>query len=255
MANFFDKVLTDVKNIETELLGPDYKYVDFIKSPDELGMSSDGDMGALKHDIHGLIAYVEVLSTGHSDASKVRDEKDNGMPLGDKFFLQTGAKCKDVATNQEVVRSLYINNVPDGSIPFLSSSPGMDVDFSIAKGLVPGIITNLSNLNPLQIFQAFRSGSMPDCQLITMDTIDENNNKDVKSFYVTNVDVQNMNACWFTHNGNKNPVTNKGCKERFQNKNEVNTTSQMPDDPYVKLYYSALAVLGLYILMQVFRKR
>jgi hypothetical protein len=256
MANFFDKVLTDIDNLETELLGPDYNYVKYIKTPDELGMTSDGNMDSLASDIHGLISYVEVLATGQSDASKVLDGDGKGMPLGDKFFLQTGAKCNDIATNQQVTRSLYINNVPDGSIPFLTSATGMDIDLSIAKGLVPGIITNLTNINPIQIFQAFRSGSLPDCQLITMDTVDANNNKDTQSFYVTNVDIQNMNACWFTNNGNTNPVSNRGCKEEFKNRNDKTATqSHMPDDPYVKLYYSALAVLGLYILLRIFNRK
>ena len=34
MSNFFEKAKDDVKNLEKELLGPDYNYVSFIKNPD-----------------------------------------------------------------------------------------------------------------------------------------------------------------------------------------------------------------------------
>ena len=116
MSNFFTDALTDVNNLEARLLGPDYKYFKFIKPPDEMGMSADGSLGTLANDIGGLIGYVELLVTGGGKASRVDG------PLGNKFFLQTGAKCNDLATNNKVTRSIYVNNVPDGSIPFISAA-------------------------------------------------------------------------------------------------------------------------------------
>lgn len=248
MANFFEKVMSDAKALEVEILGPDYNYTDFIKSPEEMGMSDNGSLDTLAHDVGGLIAYVELLASGNSNASK-----NGGKPLGDKFFLATGAKCKDSASGQEVTRSLYINNVPDGDIPFISSAMG-GMTFKDFRGLVPGVIGNLSTMNPLQIFQAFVSGSLPDCQAIEMETIievDGTSQHGSKTAYVTNTDIKNMNPCWFP--GRRNPVTSKGCKEAFQNRK--NEGCQMPDDPYIKLYYSALAVFGLYILMMVFNRK
>ena len=250
MPSFFQRVLTDAKDVEEDVLGPDYNYVNFIKTPEDMGMSDRGSLDTLAKDVGGLIAYVELLAAGSGEASTT------GGPLGDKFFLETGAKCNDTATSREVIRSLYVNNYPDGNIPFISS--GMGVDFTEFRGLVPGVIGNLSNINPMLIFQAFVAGSMPDCQAITMPTIDENNVPGTKTAYVTNTDIQNMDACWFSDG--QNPVNNKKCREAFQNKNKnQNQTkkdcSQMPDDPYVKLYYSALAILGLYILMRLYFKK
>jgi hypothetical protein len=250
MSNFFKKVMSDAKGLEEEVLGPDYNYTDFIKSPEELGMSDNGSLDTLAHDVGGLLAYVELLASGNSAASK-----NNNQPLGDKFFLATGAKCKDIASGLEVTRSLYINNVPDGDIPFISSAMG-GMDFKDFRGLVPGVIGNLSNINPLQIFQAFVSGSMPDCQAIEMETIIEENGTSQstsKTAYVTNTDIQNMNPCWFPNKSN--PVTNSNCKEAFKNRNENYNECLMPDDPYVKLYYSALAVFGLYIMLLLFNRK
>ena len=44
-----------------------------------------------------------------------------------------------------------------------------------AQGLVPGILEKLADLNPMDMFQAFTSGSDPKCRYVTMETIDDNN--------------------------------------------------------------------------------
>ena len=74
-----------------------------------------------------------------------------GQPLGNKFFLKTGGKCTDKSTGQDVDRYIYINNVPVGNIPFISSGAG--VNFSEFKGLIPGTISNLNAFNPIKVRQ------------------------------------------------------------------------------------------------------
>ena len=246
MANFFQQALDDVENLEESLLGPDYQYYKFIKAPTKMGMGAKGNIKTLTKDIEGLIAYVELLVTGKTKASKT------GKPLGDKFFLKTGAKCTDIKTNDEVTRYLYMNFVPTGEIPFISD--GMGINFSEFEGLVPGAMGNLDDLNPMRIFSAFMAGSDPSCQAITMETIDENNKKSKETHHVTIDDIKNMNPCWF---GKKNPVTKVKCKEFFQNINDPPHPydySIMPDDIIVKLYYCALAFLALHILYRYVEK-
>ena len=247
MSNFFDQALGDVKKLEEDLLGPDYSYYSQIKSPGQMGMGSKGDTKTLEKDIAGLIGYVDLLVAGGGEASKV-----NG-PLGDKFFLQTGEKCKDTKTSNEVIRSVYINNIPDGSIPFISSGLGAG-DFTEFEGLVPGIMSNLSAINPMQIFSAFMSGSTPDCQALEMETRDVNNKKSTETAFVTVTDINAMNPCWFKDK--KNPVTKAKCSESFTTLqgSEVDY-SKMPDDLLIKVYYSSLGLLGLYILMKMFEKK
>ena len=247
MSNFFQKVLADAKGLEQEVLGPDYNYVNYINSPDELGMSENGTISTLTKDVEGIIEYVKVLVSGSSRASKT------GQPLGDKFFLETGAKCRDVATGKQVTRSLYVNNIPDGSVPFLTS--GMGITFTDFRGLVPGVIENISNLNPMLIFQAFMTGSDPSCQAITMPTMDVNNVAGTKTAYVTNTDIKNMDACWFGK-GNTNPVTGQTCSEGFQDyTKKKKDCSKMPNDPYIRLYYSLIAILGLYFLFKIYKRK
>jgi hypothetical protein len=255
MATLFEKVLDDAKAVEEEFLGPAYPYYKNIKLPSQIGMSSDGSLSALGKDINGLIQYVEVLVTGNSQASAT------GGPLGNKFFLPTGAKCaavetctnkKDTSTCKQVDRYIYVDNVPDGNIPFISQ--GLGVNFSEFKGLIPGAMGNLNVLNPFNIAQSFLAGSTPLCQELTMQTISVDNVQSSATHYVTTVDIQNMDPCTFS-NG-VNPVTTKGCVQAFQNRAPVakDASPVLPEDPLAQLYFASLAGIGIYILYKFMDK-
>jgi hypothetical protein len=254
MSNLFQEVLTDVQGVEQKLLGPTYPYFKNIKTPSQLGMSSDGNIQQMAKDVDGLIQYVEVLVTGDSRASAT------GGPLGNKFFLQTGAKCaaldkcsnsNDSSTCQQVDRYIYVNNVPQGNIPFISS--GLGVNFSEFKGLIPGAMGNLNVLNPFAIMSAFTSGSTPPCQELTMQTIDVNNNVSSETHYVTLSDISNMDPCSFSNR--TNPISNKTCQETFQTGvGPEGSAAVMPDGPLDQLYFASLAAIGIYILYRFMEK-
>jgi len=241
-GNIFEEVLNDAKGVEEKLLGPSYPYYKNIKSPQEIGMSSDGSISALASDIDGLIAYVEVLVTGPSKASVP------GGALGNKFFLQTAAKCVDSATNQEVDRYIYVDNVPEGNIPFISQ--GLGVDFSEFKGLIPGAMGNLNVLNPFGLLQAFTSGSKPPCSQITMQTIDINNKSSSETHFVSLTDIKNMDPCSFPDK--TNPITKDSCKETFTSFN--NETIHLPKDLLAQFYFFGLAGLSIFILYKLMEK-
>lgn len=243
--NMFQEVLTNAEATKEKYLGPDYPYYKYIKTPSEIGMSSKGSLAVLGKNIDGLIAYVELLVSGKSKASAT------GKPLGNKFFLRTGGKCTDKTSGQEVDRYIYINNVPQGNIPFISS--GVGVNFSEFKGLIPGTISNLNAFNPMLMLQSFLSGAKPDCQEITMETIDIYNNRSTESHFVTLVDIRNMDPCIFKDK--KNPLTGVGCKETFSNIEECYTCFKIPDDPLAKIYIASLGVLGIYILYRIMSKK
>lgn len=245
MANLFQEVLSDAQGVEARLLGPTYKYYQQIKLPSEIGMSDAGNLGALGRDIDGLIQYVEVLVTGNSNASKT------GRPLGNKFFLKTGAKCM-APNNKEVDRYIYVNNVPAGNIPFISG--GLGVNFSEFKGLIPGSMSNLKVLNPFAIMQSFTSGSTPPCREVTFQTIDVNNNSSQETHFVTLVDLQNMDACSMPGGVNNfiNPA--RRCKETFENRSLTPADIEFPQDPIVQVYFAGLAGIGVYTLMKLLER-
>jgi hypothetical protein len=245
MSNLFEDVLKDSQKVEEKLLGPSYPYYKNIKLPNEIGMSDKGTIKALGKDIDGLIQYVEVLVTGKSKASTT------GGPLGNKFFLQTGAKCVDTVTNEQVTRYIYVNNIPQGNIPFISD--GLGANFSEFRGLIPGAMSNLNVLNPFNILQSFLSGGTPPCQELTMQTVDVNNNKSSETHYVTLVDISNMDPCSFSDK--KNPQSGAKCKESFSSYNLIESEEfPFPDDIFDQAYFAGLGGIGIYILYKLMKK-
>ena len=246
--NIFQEVLNNAQGVQEQLLGPTYPYYKNVKSPSQLGMSDKGTIQQMSQNIVGLTNYVEVLVSGKSSASAT------GGPLGNKFFLQTGGKCVDNSvdgSNNQVDRYIYVNNVPQGNIPFISS--GLGVNFSDFRGLIPGAMSNLNVLNPFGLLQSFLAGSTPPCQEITMQTIDVNNNKSTETNFVTVTDIQNMDPCSFL-NG-INPITNAKCSESFTTGVSANAAQvNMPDDPLAQLYFASLGLVGVYILYRFMEK-
>lgn len=239
--NFFSKLDDNSGSTSNNILGPKYDYAKNIKPPNELGMSSRGSISQAAKNVSGLIDYTEVLVTGKGKASRT------GGAMGTRFFLETGAKCKDINTKNEKTRSIYISNKASGNIPFISSSTGGN--FSEFKGLIPGTIETMGQLNPVKLFQSFMIGGTPDCQAITMETIDSNNNKRTDTKYVALSDIRHINACIFPNK--YNPVTKKKCRELFSNINETNVIVPVPDDPIIHLYYASLGVLGIFLFYKL----
>jgi hypothetical protein len=250
MTNVFQQSLG---NERKESIETDYPYYKYINPPSDVGMSDKGSLSQMGKNITGLISYVDLLVSGKSKASKT------GQPLGNKFFLNTGGKCMDKSTNEEVDRYVYINNVPMGNIPLISS--GVGVNFSEFKGLIPGTISNLNAFDPSALMRSFLEGSKPDCQEITMETIDIYNNKSTESHFVTTIDVNNMDPCAFSDK--KNPNNGAKCIETFSNiKNQLNVDNyecvdhhfKIPNDPIIQAYFASLGLFGIYILYKLMIK-
>ena len=133
---------------------------------------------------------------------------------------------------QQVERWIYVNNIPDGSIPFISS--GADGrGFKSLRGLIPGALGNLGALNPVQLFNGFTAGTYPDCAKITLQTVDNNNAKSSESRHVAMIDMVQLNPCGFP--GGYNPASGKSCqgsRDGFQelNKGYTNNASATTTD-------------------------
>lgn len=232
------------------LLGPEYDYTKQIKTPGDMGMSAAGNIPTLENDFKGLGAYAKVLLGGGGPG-----QFDENRALGNKFFLPTGATCEDEETGDDVERSIYINNVPTGTF-----SLNVDNDMGGGggmKGLVPGILEKLVSMNPMNIFQAFVSGTDPKCRHVVLETIDKNNILSSEGAYITNTDINKMDACWFPNvNGvRKNPITEKTCSVREPFTEEKKSIADMPDDTLVKIYYTSIGLLLLYMFTRILTKK
>lgn len=187
MADFFKSILSGPENVPSSFLGQNYKYQDHIRTPEELGMSSEGSMTTMVKDINGLIGYVQLLVAGGGDATK----GPQSGPLGDKFFLQTGGQCTDVASGNKVDRYIYIDNVPDGSIPFVTASLN-GYKSKDMRGIVPGVLSNMSRIEPTKIFGAFMMGSEPACMAVTREVINEDGNSSTSTYHLIEPDILSM---------------------------------------------------------------
>jgi hypothetical protein len=228
-----------------------YSYSAAIKSPPQMGMSPAGTLNAIGTNVGGIISYVQLLVTGASNASKT------GRPLGNKYFSTTPAFCKDVASKAPVRRSIYVNNMPDGNFTLPFSSQGMELGEGVS-GLLPGVIANLSRLNPLAIIDSMAQGTDQECHDITMEVIGNDNVSDIDHAYVTKFDISRMPPSWFLRD------YPKSLYERFENREHGRSQAsrqgqasgqakldRMPNDLFIKLYYSSLGLLGLYILLKM----
>lgn len=185
MSNFFKSILSGPENVPSSFLGQNYKYQDHIRTPEELGMSSEGSMTTMVKDINGLIGYVQLLVAGGGDATK----GPQSGPLGDKFFLNTGGQCTDVASGNKVDRYIYIDNVPDGSIPFVTASLN-GYKSKDMRGIVPGVLSNMSRIEPTKIFGAFMMGSEPACKEVTREVINEDGKSSTSTHHLILTDIK-----------------------------------------------------------------
>ena len=237
-----------------QFLGPNYNYAMEINGPDDISMSDGSSFQALADDVGGLIEYIEILVSGDSNATKRK-----GKPLGNKYFLKTAAQCKDRDTGNMVPRSLYINNVPTGNIPFISSLTG--TDFKVFRGLIPGVMQNVEVLNPIVIAESLFLGPDPSCALIEFPQLDQSGNTDLSSAYILINDLYNLDPCdigytfckpeWGFMDG---PMyAPRCCHEGFKNLSPANINNIL-DDKFTEFYFIILGILGLYILLCLLHK-
>ena len=163
-SNPYDAAKDDPDSLEDALLGKwNYNYFEQIKGPGDLGVGSDGSLSQMGTDWDAMKAYGELLSTGGGNASKI------GRPLGNKFFLRTGASCKK-PDGTIVPRYSYFDFVPSGYLDVSMESDGtgqLNLGQSF-RGLLPGALEDMTKLNPLRLFQAFTMGSEPPCHEVTL---------------------------------------------------------------------------------------
>ena len=151
-------------------------------------------------------AYQDVIDR---EGSKTITE-DEATKLKNALTEQKKNRDKSREGEKKIVdRWIYVNNIPDGSIPFIASGADGNT-FNDLRGLIPGAMGNLGALNPVPLFKAFTSGTYPDCAQITLETVNNNNEKNNQTHHLALVDVVEMNPCSFPNK--TNPASGARCR-------------------------------------------
>lgn len=232
------------KSFGEDFLGPEYNYYDYINLPGEMGMSEEGSFKALADNIAGVLNYANLLISGRGRAKK------GSADLGSKFFINTGGKCKPAKYDgtdkdgnhkfkpkgKEAERYVYIDNTVKGT--FLGPEN---------KGLVPGMLENVVEMNPLDIMSAFTQKAVPYCRKITRSTMPDKGRK--------------------THHVAFKDMDQKYWKEGFQtllselkNMKNSNNEIEIPEDlllkyPLLNVLTSSISVVLLVLLVYLMKRQ
>lgn len=256
-------------------LDNNYMYYKFIKTPADLGMSPGANLSNISDGVAGIASYIKLLVEGKSPASTT------GQPLGNKFFYPTSQKCTDPDGNSQT-QSLYVDNVPTGNLGIMPA--GVGGKFSTFRGLIPGMVEGAFSLAQINFFSAFTSMDPPQCQQVTLETIDVNNNIGTGTGYISIDDIQNISPCNFVANNNTNPVTNASCSDGFMVRDETRSRTRrgrryrnrelkklyetessnnsnnyknkghnimMPDDIFLKIFILSFGALWIYVALKL----
>lgn len=260
--------VTTTVNMDSELpTYPKYNYGAFINSPQEMGMTEDVSgfgLNTIGDNIGGVISYIDLLISGTGKASKavsLFDDSLTNQPLGNAYFYPSGLNCKDPSNlTQDVPAMMYMNNVPLGNIPFLSSFTGAG-DIKEFRGLIPGMVEDLNGFNPMEFMYAMAVSPSDTCIKVSLPITNitkDGNNYDTTN-HKTEYKTENMfrqfvkliDPCLFDKNADgirANPVSEKTCSEGFTNIGEI------PNDHssiLLDIYFMTIAVLFLFILIKM----
>jgi hypothetical protein len=256
-----------------------YMYYKYIKTPSDMGMSPGYNLSNISDGVGGIVSYIKLLVEGKSPASKT------GNTLGNKYFYTTSQQCTDPTGNSQTL-SLYVDNVPTGNLGVIPA--GVGGNFSTFRGLIPGLLENAFSLAQINFFSAFTSMDPPECQQVTLQTIDVNNNVGTGTAFVSNDDIKNISACNFVNNNNTNIVTGGKCSDGFMVRDETRCRTRrgrryrnrelkklyesesndygnnygnnyrnegynimMPDDIFLKIFILSFGALWIYVALKL----
>ena len=293
--------------LSAALKGDGYSYIAATETPSELGVGTDPDQ--IKSNINAIVDYTQLLINGDGPANRIQKEYGADIPIGDRYFLNTGGQCRpvkaskgcqnrmdceqlDIGTSistaegkiKVVPRSMLIDNIPQNDVPIPDSLKEASGSKSLKfDGVVPGIINDVLNMNPMGIITGFLIPAFPDCIEASVTTVTGKGQtayKPVtqKAFVITS-EAQNISPCAFSNF--ENPLTGETCpaseqwREGFsgmqdskkRRRREPMTTLKgsalyktperiiMPKDRAVKLYMILVSLLGSYLLYRLLFKK
>ena len=280
---------TDNRSLFERYLAPNYPYHKNISTPDDLNMKIDGGLDTLANDFVGLINYAELLMAGSGNANRKIKFEGKNQPLGDRIFIDTPGTCypvnlegklinpdnNEVLADQEkkdqftATRSVFIDHIPTGYIPGLGNMGSM-------RGLIPGMLGNLLELNPVSLLSAFTAEAKPPCLRTKMkeikykegNSLSSKHEESYSEYWVAEEDLRSLNACSFRDAyidnqlfNNQNPITkqNGDCqsesfKNLFSKTKRKSLLFNTKNKPLANVFNATFGLILAYLLFKVLKK-
>lgn len=213
-----------------KVLGPSYDYLQDIRSPRDLGVSSDGNLDQVFRNSGAIRTYVNNLLVGPK--------------TGNQFFRDTGGMCR--APNGEIVqRHTWVNNRlgMDEAAGVLGPSFQRAVSGSGFDGLIPGMGGDIASMNPLKIMNGLVLDGIPPCEKYSCPVTDVRTGvpKGRETQFLTPSLEFNLTGCQKESFAPYFP-------EDYSPRNLIN----MDTTPYITLF---LALLGMGALFNITNKK
>lgn len=219
-----------------------YSYPAHIK---QNAAAAGAHLSDVKSNIATAGGYKDILITGNSDLQLT------GGSLGSRQFRKTSKLCK-LETGEMVTQYNFDDNTVschtgDGLMQNCGLMPGLEQSGKKITDSLAGL---------LHVFDT----DPKDCTEVTIDVINGCTRGPQKAFVETSV-VADIDPCAFSSVGGTrtNPVTGTTCPvEGFTTKyspSNIPCCADMPKDPIIKIYYTSIGLLMLYIVMKMTLKK
>jgi hypothetical protein len=199
----------------------------------------------VKNNIGTAIGYKDILITGNSDLQLTPGS------LGSRQFRKTSKLCKldsgEMVTQYNFDDNTVSCHTPDGNPTNCGLMAGLEQSGTKITSSLAGL---------LHVFDT----SPKDCTEVTIDVINGCVRGPQKAFVETTV-VADIDPCAFSsvEGARTNPVTQATCPiEGFTTKYSpanIPCCADMPKDPIIKIYYTSIGLLMLYIVMKMTLKK
>jgi len=208
-------------------------------------------LDAARSNIDAAGYYAGLLGIGDTPVVK------GGGSLGSREFIETKLRCKDVDTGEMVKLHDWIDNKPDCYQNNNKVDCGLKKNFSLA-------VSNLGK--SLMGFATVANTNTKDCKKVTLEVVNactmNGQHSKYQTAYLEASKIKDIQACAFAPNSSnvkKNPDSGMICETFQSGRNAKPATIQrkkpccadMPDDPFIKIYYTSLGLLMLYIIMKM----
>ena len=211
-----------------------YDYQTFIKTPVQNNVSDNKTWKQFDYNLDVAGNYLEFIMSDQNNVTTT------GSSLGMNYLLDTNTQC--TATD--------LNNVSVERYTYIKSNN--------QSGMLDSIIQDIETaFNANNLTLAFTPSI--DCQGVTLQTIDENNQSGFGTAWVATSEISTINPCQF-QNGT-NPVTGQTCESfvnysdaKYDNHLIYDNKKKKDKDAIESVYLTGIMVFGLYLIYCFMKK-